>query len=278
MKTILVPVDFSEHAEYALEVAAELAAKYGSEIIVLHMLGLTEAFLTRDEDQEVAAAHYYMKLAKKRFNQFLDKPYLKGLKIREMVQNYKIFSEVNQVAREQKADLIVMGSHGAGGFNELFVGSNTEKVVRSSDIPVLVIKVRRKGFGPKKVVLATDFNIEGVKAYQNLRKLLNLWDCKVYLVHVNQPNERFKSSQEKQLVAEQFIKAAHGGEKPDDTVLKFVSDYTVESGIYYTAKEVDADLIAVPTHGRSGLSHFFKGSVGEDLANHAKLPVLSCKM
>jgi len=278
MKRILVPVDFSEHAGFALEVAANLARKYESEIIVLHMLGLSEAYLSKDEDQEAAEAHYYMKLAKTRFDRFLDKPYLKDLPLKEMVQNYKIFSEVNQIASEHLVDLIVMGSHGTSGLSELFMGSNTEKVVRSSSIPVLVVKAQRPKFNPKKVVFATDFNLEGVQAYTSIRKLVDHWDSEIHLVYVNLPNERFRSSKEKQEAADNFLQAAHGETLPPKTSVRFVSDYTVEGGLYYIAAEIEADLIAVPTHGHKGLMHFFKGSVGEDLANHAKIPVLSCKM
>ncbi|MGB5238994.1 MAG: universal stress protein [Flavobacteriaceae bacterium] len=278
MNRILVPVDFSEHSGFALEVAAILARKYESEIIVLHMLGLSEAFLTKDETQEFAEAQYYMKLAKTRFERFLDQPYLEGLELRQIVQNYKIFSEVNQIATEQRVDLIVMGSHGTGGLSELFVGSNTEKVVRSSEIPVLVIKARRPEFKPEKVVFATDFSLEGLNAYNRISDLVTKWDAQICLVNVNLPNERYRSTQEKQEKANVFIEAAHGGKLPENTSIRFVSDYTVEGGLYFVAGDINANLIAIPTHGRSGLMHFFKGSLGEDLANHAQLPVVSCKM
>ena len=278
MKRILVPIDFSEHAGFALEVAAILANRHNAEIIVLHMLGLSEAYLTKDESQEAAEAHYYMKLAKKRFNEFLDKPYLKDVPISEMVQNYRIFSEINEVAKEHNVDLIVMGSHGSGGLSELFVGSNTEKVVRSSKVPVLVVKVRRAGFNPKMVVFATDFSSDSVSAYKNLRAITTAWNAKITMVYVNLPNERFKSSKEKREAVDRFFDAAHGGQVPDDTEVEFVSDYTIENGIYYLADQIKADAIAIATHGRSGLMHFFKGSVSEDLANHANLPVLTCKI
>ena len=137
MNRILVPVDFSEHADYALEVAAILGKTYHAEILILHMLGLSEAYLTKDESQEAAEAHYFMKLAKTKFNSFLDKPYLKGVKHREMVQNYKIFSEVNHVAEEHKADLIVMGSHGRSGLVHIFKGRICEYLENHSKIPVL---------------------------------------------------------------------------------------------------------------------------------------------
>ena len=278
MNRILVPVDFSEHADYALEVAAILGNTYKAEILILHMLGLSEAYLTKDESQEAAEAHYFMKLAKTKFNSFLDKPYLKGIKHREMVQNYKIFSEVNHVAKEHKADLIVMGSHGRSGLGELFVGSNTEKVVRTSTIPVLVVKIRRPDFHPRKVVIATDFSIDSVRAYNKIRKLIDLWESEIFLVHVNLPNEKFMSSQERKEAAELFLKVAHGGAAPRNTTIRYVSDYSIENGIYHEALEQDADLISLTTHGRSGLMHFFKGSIGEDLANHAKFPVLTCKI
>ena len=278
MKRILVPVDFSEHADYALEVAANLALRHGAEILILHMLGLSEAYLTKDESQEAAEAHYYMKLAKTRFDKFLHKPYLKGVRHREMVQNYKIFSEINHVAAEHKVDLIVMGSHGRSGLGELFVGSNTEKVVRTSTIPVLVVKIRRPNFNPKTVVIATDFSTESVDAYKNLRNLIDLWDPEVILVHVNLPNEKFQSSQERKESAQDFINAAHGGKMAPNTTIEYVSDYTIENGIYHKALEREADLIGLTTHGRSGMMHFFKGSIGADLANHANFPVLTCKI
>src|SRR5690606_41827799 len=67
------PVDFSEPSGYALEVAATLAKKYNAEIVALHMMGLTEAVVTREENKEIFEAIYYMKLAEKRFAEFLDK-------------------------------------------------------------------------------------------------------------------------------------------------------------------------------------------------------------
>jgi len=140
MKKILVPVDFSQHSENALQVAATLAKRFEGEIVVLHMLGLSEAVLTKDDSQEFMEAKYYMEMAKKRFGMFLNRPWLKGIETTQTVQNYKIFGEIDKVAKEQDIDLIVMGSHGTGGLSEIFVGSNTEKVVRTSQTPVLVIK------------------------------------------------------------------------------------------------------------------------------------------
>ena len=98
MKKIVVPVDFSQHSEFAMEVAANIAKKQNAEIIAVHMMGLSDAVVTRDESKEVFEAMFYMRLAEKRFAEFLNKDYLEGIKVTDAVHNYKIFSELNDVA------------------------------------------------------------------------------------------------------------------------------------------------------------------------------------
>lgn len=278
MKKILVPVDFSEHSEYALEVAATLAKKQDAAIVILHMLGLSEAVFTKDDSQEFMEAQFYMKLAKKRFNEFLDKSYLKGITVTETIQNYKIFSEINEVAKEQDIDLIVMGSHGTGGLSEIFVGSNTEKVVRTSEIPVLVIKEQIPNLDIKKVAFGFDFQIENVKAYRTAISFLNSLNADVHLVHVNRPGLKFKSTTEIQEEIAKFLRVADHNKLTGNLETHTVSDYYVETGVYNFAKKIGADAIAMATHGRSGLAHFFKGSIGENMANHAQMPVLTFKI
>ncbi len=278
MKKILVPVDFSEYSEYALKVASEIAKKQDAEIIVLHMLGLSEAILTKDEAQEAAEAIYYLKLAEKRFTTFLDKEYLKGIKIIQTVQNYKIFSEINEVATENKVDLIVMGSHGSSGLSEVFVGSNTEKVVRTSDIPVLVIKNQINQFDMKEVVFACDFKMENIHAYHSANRLFDLFNSTLHLVYVNLPGDRFRNSDQIDERVREFLFKADSGSLENFDKVVVQNDYSVESGIFNYCQKINADIIAVPTHGRRGLSHFFNGSIGEDIANHANKPVITFKI
>ncbi len=278
MGKILVPIDFSEHSAYALEVAASLAKHNGSELVLLHMMGLSEAILTKDSSQEAAEAHYYMKLTHKRFEEFRDQPFLNGLKVSEMVQNYKIFSEINEVALEVKADLIVMGSHGASGLSGIFVGSNTEKVVRTATIPVLVVKKQRPEYKPHRVVYACDYKIEDLSAYTNILKFLSRWPVEVHVVYVNLPTEKFKSSAEINKERDLFFKVAHRLEIPAHVTSHVICDYSIEGGLFQYAESVGADLIAMPTHGRKGLAHFFKGSIGEDVANRAEIPVLTLQV
>ena len=74
-----------------------------------------------------------------------------------------------------------------------------------------------------------------------------------------------------------FLKKADGNLDSLNTV-NVVSDYSIEKGILNFANVIGADLIAVATHGRKGLSHFFEGSVSEDIANHSTLPVMTFKI
>lgn len=276
MKTILVPVDFSEYSEYALEVAASIAKINNASIVVVHMLGLTHAFLTKDEEAQVFNAMYYMKLSKKKFEEFLDKPYLKGIEVTETIRNYKVFTELNDVAKEFSADLIVMGSHGVSGFSDIFIGSNTEKVVRTSEIPVLVIKDRLEQFNIKKAVFVTNLAEESVAAYIKARNFILNFDCTLELLFIKLP-EFFKSTGEMNEKYTKFLDASELNElEPPE--IKYYSDYSLESGVFSYCNDNDVDVILMPTHGRRGLSHFFYGSYGEDIANHSKIPVITIKI
>lgn len=277
MKTILVPVDFSSHSEYALEVAASLARKQNAEIIVLHMMGMHDSYLTKDEKQEVFNAIYFMKLTKQKFEKLLSKDFLKGIEVTEVVKTHTVFSEINEVAKEYEADLIVMGSHGTTGIKEVLIGSNTEKVVRTSDIPVLVIKEHITDFKIEKAVFVTDFNIETLKSFIKARNFFKVFNIEPQILFINIP-EKFMSTSEMELKAYNFLIDAGMDNKEFKEKIRFYDDYTTERGIYNFCNEAEIDAIAIPTHGRKGLGHFFLGSIGENVANHANIPVITFKM
>ena len=277
MKKIIVPIDFSEHSEYALKTAVKLAKQYNSEVLALHMLEMSDLMLTASDGLQYEKATFFIKLSEQKFEEFLKKDYLEGVKVTPIIKHFKVFSEVDEVAKKHNANLIVMGSHGASGVKEFFVGSNTERVVRHSEIPVLVVKNKVTDINFETVVFACDFSEEAIKPYKNAVKMFDKINSKMYFVYVNLPNERFKSSaQIEKQVANFFIKAEGNLDKMKD--VHYVSDYTVEDGILNFSLKVGADIIAIPTHGKKGLAHFFTGSIGEDVANHATLPVMTFKI
>lgn len=277
MKKIIVPIDFSEYSEYALEAAASIAKKHKSELIILHMLELSNAIISTDSNSLNEEAVFYLKLAEKKFEAFLDKPYLEGIEITPIVKHFKVWSEINEVADEHQANLVVMGSHGVSGIKEAIVGSNTEKVVRHSNIPVLVIKHNPILLEFENGVFASDFSDEAITPYINARTTFKKLGVKMHLVYVNSPDGSFRSSLEIDKRVSDFLKKADG-DLDNLSEVNVVSDYSIEKGILNFANVIGADLIAVATHGRKGLSHFFEGSISEDIANHSTLPVMTFKI
>lgn len=277
MKKIIVPIDFSEHSEFALKTAAKLAKRYDAELLALHMLEMSDIMLTASDGLQNQKAAFFLQLAEQKFETFLNQDYLKGIKIKPIIKHFKVFSEVSEVALKNDADLIVMGSHGTSGIKEYFIGSNTERVVRNADVPVLVVKNELSNVNFEVVSFACDFSEECIKSYLNAMSLFNKMNSKVYLVYVNLPNDRFRSSLEiEKRVVNFFTKADGNLDKMRD--VHYVSDYNVEVGVLTFSNKIGADLIAVPTHGKKGLAHFFEGSVGEDVANHSTLPVITFKI
>lgn len=273
MKKIVVPTDFSQHAENAMLVASQIAKKSNAKIIAIHMLGLQVTDFNKASSQEALEGLFHIKLAKKNFKSFLDKDYLKGIEIEERVQSELAFNQLNEIARQEEADLIIMGSHGTSGFTEdVFVGSNTEKMVRNSEVPVLVIKEKIKNFKLNKVVFACDFKKENASAYRKAVDMFNSFGASVHMLYVNTPS-KFLSNREITAKVSSFLKEVNS----DNEVL-FYNDYTVESGVFNYSDEINADAIAIPTHGRRGLAHFFTGSIGEDIANHSERPVITFKI
>ncbi|WP_225034781.1 universal stress protein [Winogradskyella sp. SM1960] len=277
MKKIIVPVDFSEHSEFALEAAAGLAQKFESELIVLHMLELSNAVISSASEALNQEAIFYLKLAEQKFESFLDKPYLKDVNVIPIVKHFKVWSEINKVAEEQNADLIVMGSQGASGIKEVLIGSNTQKVVRFSDIPVLVIKHNPILLDFENGVFASDFTEEAIPPYLKAKETFEALGISMHLVYVNSPDGNFRSSSEIDKRVSHFLEKADGDLRHLEDI-NIVSDYSIEAGILNFANVIGADLIAVATHGRKGLSNFFEGSVSEDIANHSTLPVMTFKI
>ena len=274
MKTIIVPIDFSEQSENALKVAASLAKKHGSEIIALHMLELNEAMISSSEGFHPEQTVFLIKMAEKRINEFLDKPYLEGVKnVTPIIKHFKVFSEVNDVAEKHGADMIIMGSHGSDGLKEIFVGSNAEKVVRNSEIPVLVIKDEMEDFKAENFVFACAFKDESLAAFKKAHEFADKLSAKLHLVYINTPGDNFLSTQDAYEKVNKYLQKAGAGKE-----VNVYNDYSVEKGVLNFSESIQADVIGIPTHGRKGLSHFFMGSIGEDITNHSKIPVITFKI
>jgi len=275
MKNILVPTDFGEQAEKALQVAAQLAHKFHSEIYLLHMLELPMMLIDpmHGSNQNLPEALFFMKLAHQRFTKLKAAPYLQGLKVHETVQFHRAFEGIMEISREKSCDLIVMGSHGASGYQEMFIGSNTEKVVRNSEIPVLVIKNEMPDFRIENFVFATDGTAPQKNLLSRAVAFAMAIEAPLHLLYINTPND-FLSTADANHRLLNFSE-----EYPQlETRIHIYNDMSVEEGILNYARKQGADLLGIGTHGRKGLAHFFNGSISEDLVNHANRPVVTFRI
>lgn len=274
MKKILVPTDFSKEAENAIKVAAQLAEKHSCEIILLHMLDLPlTQLITGSAPADLPEAVYFMKLAHKQFEEIMNKPYLKNVTVTEMVDFHDINTGILDVSRDHNIDLIVMGSHGATGLKEMFIGSNAEKLVRTSDIPVLVIKNEHTNFNIEEFVFASDFEKDNRETFKQATKLAEIFNAKMHLLMVNTVSN-FTTTAFAKVKIQDFI----AGTTFTNYTTNIYNDQSVEKGILNFSHIIGADLIGISTHGRQGIAHFLNGSLSEDLVNHANRPVITFKI
>ena len=274
MNKILVPTDFSEQAENALKVAAMLARKHNAEIYLLHMMEIPMQHIDPGvSHQDIPEALFFMKLAHKRFEDLMASDFLEGITVHETVKADITFNEIKDACEEYGIDLIVMGSHGATGIKEMFVGSNAEKVVRTSIVPVLVIKNEHDSFEVSDFVFASDFKNDNKKTYEQAVKFASAFNSKIHLLMVNTANN-FLTTYEATERINDFI----SGQSFDNYTITVHNDTSVEQGILNFSKDINADLIGISTHGRQGIAHFFNSSISEDLVNHANRPVITFKI
>ncbi len=272
MKKIIVPTDFSDCAANALKAAAEIARKDGSEIHLVHVYdqpvyGFAEANVDIVKNRKV------INHLEEKFQKLKSQDFLKKLKIKIHLFTDKKIWEVINSKRFSDAGLIVMGSHGSSGWREYFIGSNTEKVVRYANLPVLVVKEALKNFEIKNMVFASNFSTEADTSFQKIQNISGLLNTRIHLLKVITPGN-FEPTR---LSVDKMKKFSKGFQSNDFSINVF-NDNTVEEGILNFCNSISANLIAMETHGRTGIAHLINGSITEDLVNHISLPVLSVRM
>ncbi|SHK96974.1 universal stress protein [Myroides odoratimimus] len=274
MKKILVPTDFSTQAYNAIKVAACIAKKGDAEILLLHILDLPQQGNDSiNKGTPAPEVMFFKNAAEEKLRELALSDLFEGIKVSTSLILDRTAYGVTKTAETNKADLIVMGSHGASGAKEYFVGSNTQKVVRTSDAPVLVIKGEGDDFNVNDLVFASDFTDNMKEPFKKILRLHQMFDTKLHLLMVNTPNS-FKPTHVAEQVLEDFLEDITETEYD----LSIYNDLTVEKGILNFSKKTNADLITIATHGRTGLAHFFNGSISEDLVNHSPISVLTIKI
>lgn len=272
MKTILVPTDFSDHALYALKVAASIARKINATINLVHVYNLPSSGYEENQYYE----KFYRELKKKadkQLEELMHLNFLKNLVVQKHIVTDMLMWKIVMHENFNNADLIVLGSHGTNGFNKAFIGSNTEKVVRLADSPVLTIKNEIDNFSIENMVFASNFFEESYQVFEKIKFIANIYHAHIYLLKVITPKE-FEPTPVSERLLNHFVKEFD----LKNYSVNIYNNQHIESGIIEFSNEVDADLIAIETHGRTGLAHLINGSITEDIVKNEPKPVLSIKI
>jgi nucleotide-binding universal stress UspA family protein len=279
MKKILVPTDFSKPAQIAVDVAADIAKKAGAEVTFLHVIeevtggsfnvgGQIDLDGTMEEKLFTLAL---IKKAKKQMEALLSSPQLAGVKAKSQLRVGTPFHGMRTIITENKVDLVVMGTAGHSQMEEMIIGTNTEKVVRHAKCPVLTVQKKPAKTEFKNIVYATSLSKDEESFAAVLKEMQGLYeDSVVHLVRINTPG----NFQRDVVVKKQMQEFAKKQMLKKYTINIF-NDLREEEGIIYFADSINADMIAMATHGRTGFAHVLAGSIAEDVVGHSKRPVLT---
>ena len=145
LKTVLVPTDFSEHSEKAIQYGAELAAKFGAALHLMHTVDTTPVLYGEGGAFPFESAEEIVAVAAKQLDQIEIESLGKEQVVRRACQGTP-FVEIVRYAKENNVDLIVLGTHGRGAIAHMLLGSVAEKVVRKAPCPVLVVRDQEHDF------------------------------------------------------------------------------------------------------------------------------------
>jgi nucleotide-binding universal stress UspA family protein len=277
MKKILVPTDFSKQATIAVEVAADIARRSGAELVLLHIVEEVtggsfnvEGEVSRGDIGDRLFNYKLLGKARKQLERAVLDPGIRDVKADGVLRVGNPFHGIRTVLTEGKFDLVVMGTAGHTKIEEMLIGTNTEKIVRLSKCPVLTIQKKPATSNFKNIVYATAMGKDEEVFSRIVKRTQQLYNSNVHLVRINTPGD-FQRDYTVKDYMNRFAKKL--GLK--NYTISVYNDLNVEEGVIRFAESIDADLIAMATHGRTGFAHVIAGSVAEEVVGHAKRPVLT---
>lgn len=271
MKTIISAIDFSDCSINALEHAISIAAKSASNLLMLWVNNpnTTKTILSSDlsDDLLEEVEHQFTRLINK-YEKDLPKSRLDYI-----IREGKVYREVVNQAKESDAWLIVAGTHGSSGFEELWIGSNANRIVSAAPCPVITIRtgihVERE---LKKIVLPMDSTMETRQKVPFTADLAKMFDAEVHILAVYTTTiENVRGtvmSYAKQTA--KYLKE-HGVkhfivELEADNIATTIMDY---------ARQSDANLLSIMTEQEKSASNLWLGPYAQQMVHHSPIPVLS---
>ncbi|WP_049890589.1 universal stress protein [Natrinema versiforme] len=285
---ILVPTDGSEHAVRAAEHALAISRWFDAPVHLLNVVdvaaagglfnagGVDEEFVARLEEDGAAAIERIEAMATEADD------------IRAEIRRGYPPEEILEYADEHGIELIAMGTHGRTGVNRYVAGSVTERVVRESPVPVLTTRATDRDEPIEnydEILLPTDGSDAAAVAVEHGLVIAKQANARVHAVNIVNVNNVAASPH---VAAPRDVLDAFEseGEAMTDAVATRARDADVDAvtavregipstGLLEYADENDIELIAMGTHGRTGLERYLLGSTTERTVRHADVPVLT---
>jgi nucleotide-binding universal stress UspA family protein len=268
MKTILVPVDFSEEASNAAHYAAHLAKVLDAELTLLYVfhipIPITEAPYPVDFSYlEKENNGMLRELAAELQSAYQIKPKLK------LVPGFAV-EEILDEIKEERADLVVMGTNSADDKFRFLFGSTSASVMRISPVPILVIPSGVSFKAPQRILLAFDSSdVKNPDIFKPLIQLCFRFNSTLALLNIVSPGQ---FSEVKMANArDQFTAYLPGIEQE----IYFEENEDVESGLNKFLKENPSDMLVVLPHEHGFLERLFTKTYSKNLSLHSGIPVLA---
>lgn len=274
MKKILVPTDFSDCANEASEIAIEIALKTGAEVYFLHIhytipVG-SHVHVDTEGGRRISNDAAKEGHAKSQLHQLVKEAEGHGVRANQMFVLDTGYEKIQNYIEPFGIDFIIMGTHGSHGIKEIFVNTNSQKIIRESNVPVLVVK-ENTTWPMQNIVFASSFEEDVQQPFRTVVDFADLSEANIHLLYVNVPFA-FQETDVIMKKMHEFHKTCPRGGTCSMNIFNSLNE---ERGILKFAKSVNADLIALTTHGRHGFLHLMAKSITENLANHSTLPILS---
>jgi nucleotide-binding universal stress UspA family protein len=304
-KSIFVPLDGSTFGEHALPLAMSIARRTGAALKLIHVHAPLKAiylegaaFLDESVDDDIKAHQQaYLDIVARRVKQILSTPVDTQLLVGE------VSSSVGEAVAKQGADLVVMTTHGRGPMGRFWLGSVADELVRQLPVPLLL--VRPVEADPdlnrepeiRHVLIALDGSEWAEKILGTAVALGNLWQADYTLVRIIKPvmpvdapievpsvaqavqsvMQRMDTIQDQlKLQAQKYLDGVAARLRSQGLKVQTKVDISERpaAGILEDIEATPADMVAIETHGRSGLSRLFLGSTADKVVRGAHVPVL----
>lgn len=296
INTVLCPLDFSDASRHALDHAIAIAGWYRAKLVALHtyhpvFLPVPGLAMAGAVDNSIPDANAVEQMTDE-MTALLRPAKTAGLVTEALVQMGTPTIEILAAATSLHADLIVMGTHGATGFDHAILGSVTEKVLRRAHCPVLTVPPRAHATSKlpfKKLLCPVDFADPSLAALESALSLAQESDAHVTILHVLEWPTDMEPLVNRPINVPEYRQfrehdaAAHLAKLVPDGAAHWCSASTRLAhgkpyrAILEIAAEESADLIVLGMHGRNAIDLMLFGSTTNQVVRRATCPVLTIR-